>query len=122
LSSPTTNRCGTAPDFLNEIKAMVKWGLFKSVVTDPSSWVNQTVARRGQLWDFNYQFANPPTRVVKFTQSGNSLSISAAGSPVTITTGTGCAIHTPTPATLHLQNRNLVSPHWPDRVGHGTCG
>jgi len=58
------------PDFLNEIKAMLKWGLFKPVVTEPVSWHNQTVATKGQLWDFNYRFANPPTRIVKFRQSG----------------------------------------------------
>jgi hypothetical protein len=110
------------PDFLNEIKAMLKWGLFKPVVTDPASWDNQTVATRGQLWDFNYQFANPPTRIVTFAQSGTTLSISAAGSPVTITTGTGCAIHAPTPATVHLPSRNIVSPRSPDAVGHRTCG
>ena len=109
------------PDFLNEIKAMLKWGLFKPVVTEPVSWDNQTVATRGQLWDFNYRFANPPTRIVKFHQSGTTLSISAAGSSVTITTATGCAIHTPTPATVHLPNRNVISPRGPDKVGHRAC-
>ena len=109
------------PDFLNEVKAMLKWGLFKPVVTEPVSWDNQTVATRGQLWDFNYRFANPPTRIVKFHQSGTTLSISAAGSSVTITTATGCAIHTPTPATVHLPNRNVISPRGPDKVGYRAC-
>jgi hypothetical protein len=58
---------------------------------------------------------------VKFRQSGTTLSISAAGSAVTITTDTGCAIHTPTPATVHLPNRNVISPRQPDRVGHRAC-
>jgi S-formylglutathione hydrolase FrmB len=110
------------PDFLTEIKAMLKWGLFKPVVIEPASWDNQTVASTGQLWDFNYRFANPPTRLVTFRQSGTTLSISAAGSAVTITAGKGCAIHTPTPATVHLPNRNVISPRGPDRVGHRTCG
>jgi hypothetical protein len=109
------------PDFLNEIKAMLKWGLFKPVVTNPSSWVNQTVAKQGQLWDFNYRFAKAPKRIVKFRQSGSTLSISAAGSAVTITMGTGCAIHTPTPATVHVPSRNLISPRAPDRVGRSAC-
>jgi S-formylglutathione hydrolase FrmB len=109
------------PDFRNEITAMLKWGLFKPAVTEPVSWDNQTVGTRGQLWDFNYRFANPPTRIVKFRQSGNTLSISAAGSAVTITTSTGCAIHTPTPATVHLPSRNAISPRGPDRVGHSAC-
>ena len=109
------------PDFLNEIKAMLRWGLFKPVVTEPASWDNQTVAARGQLWDFNYRFASPPTRIVTFRQSGTTLSISAAGSAVTITTGTGCAFYTPTPATVHLSNRNVVSARGPNKVGHTAC-
>jgi S-formylglutathione hydrolase FrmB len=109
------------PDFLNEVRAMLKWGLFKPVVDNPASWTNATVATRGQLWDFNYRFALPPTQVVQFEQSRTTLSISAAGSPVTITTANGCAIHTSTPATVHLPNRDLISPLSPDRVGHGVC-
>jgi hypothetical protein len=58
---------------------------------------------------------------VTFRQSGTTLSISAAGSAVTITTGTGCAISTPTPATVHLSNRTLVSARMPDKVGHVAC-
>jgi hypothetical protein len=62
------------PDFLGEVTAMLKWGLFKPVVTDPASWTNTTVATSGQLWDFNYRFTNPPTQVVQFKQSGTTLS------------------------------------------------
>jgi hypothetical protein len=109
------------PDFLNEIRAMLKWGLFKPVVTDPASWTNKTVATGGQLWDFNYRFTTTPTHVVRFKQSGTTLSISAAGSSVTITTANGCAIRTPTPATVHLPNRDLISPLFPDRVGRRAC-
>jgi hypothetical protein len=108
-------------DFLNELRAMLKWGLFRPVVGNPTSWSNETVATRGQLWDFNYRFTNPPTQVVRFKQSGTRLSISAAGSPVTITTANGCAIHTATPATVRLPNRDLISPLFPDRVGHRVC-
>ena len=109
------------PDFRYEINAMLKWGLFKPVATDPVSWHNQTVATRGQLWDFNYRFASPPTQIVKFRQAGTTLSISAAGSPVTITTGTGCVIHTSTPAILHLPQRKPISPIQPDKVGRRAC-
>ena len=110
------------PDFLAEIKAMLKWGLFKPVVTNPASWTNKTAATRGQLWDFNYRFTNPPTQVVQFKQSGTTLSISSAGSSVTITMANGCAIHTSTPATVHLPNRDSISPRFPERVGHRACG
>ena len=47
-------------------------------------------------------FAIPPTQIVTFRRSGTLLSISAAGSAVTITTGAGCTIHAFTPATIHL--------------------
>ena len=100
---------------------MLKWGLFKPVVTSPGPGTNQTVATSGQLWDFNYRFTNPPTQIVKFAQSGTMLSIGAAGSAVTITTATGCTIHTSTPTTVRLPTRNLLSPGRPDNVGHRTC-
>ncbi len=109
------------PNFQNEIEAMLKWGLFEPVVTDPVSWTNQTVATSGQLWDVDYRFANPPTRVVTFAQHGTTLSIGAAGSAVTITTATGCTIDTSTPATVHLPSRTLVSPRRPDSVGQKAC-
>lgn len=109
------------PDFLDEIRAMLNWGLFKPVASDPPSWTNTTVATSGQLWDFNYRFTNPPTQVVQFKQAGTTLSISAAGSELTITTANGCAIHTSTPATVHLPSRELISPLSPEQVGHGAC-
>jgi S-formylglutathione hydrolase FrmB len=109
------------PDFLDEMRAMLKWGLFEPVDNNPASWTNKTVATTGQLWDFNYRFTNPPTHVVQFKQSGTTLSITAAGSSVTITTANGCAIHTSTPATVHLPNRDVISPLFPDRVGNRAC-
>jgi S-formylglutathione hydrolase FrmB len=94
------------PDFLNEVKAMVAWGVFKPVVTDPQAWVNDTVATTGHLWEVGYRFSEPPTEVVRFRQSGSVLSISAAGSAVTITASRGCVVHTPTPATIMIPNHN----------------
>ena len=93
------------PDFLAEVKAMVAWGVFKSLPHDRTSWVNDTVATRGHLWDIHYRFATPPTAVVQFRQSGGTLSVSTAGSAVTITTSAGCTIHTATPATVSLPGR-----------------
>ncbi|MGH9019104.1 MAG: hypothetical protein ACRDYY_10445 [Acidimicrobiales bacterium] len=49
---------------MDEVKAMVAWGVFKAVVTDPSAWVNDTVARAGQIWDVGYRFAQPPSKLV----------------------------------------------------------
>jgi hypothetical protein len=85
---------------------MISWGLFKPVVNQSRSWDNQTVATRGQLWDFSYRFARSPTQIVTFRQSGMALSISAAGSAVTITTGPGCTIRTSTPAVIRLSRHN----------------
>ncbi|HEX6475981.1 MAG TPA: alpha/beta hydrolase-fold protein, partial [Acidimicrobiales bacterium] len=90
------------PDFIDEVKAMLAWGLFRPVVTDPQYWANDTVATSGQLWDIGYAFSRPPDRVVRFRRSGSSLSISPAGSAVTITTSGGCVIRVATPATVQV--------------------
>jgi S-formylglutathione hydrolase FrmB len=93
------------PDFMDEIKAMLAWGLFRPVVTDPRYWVNDTVATSGQLWDIGYGFARPPNRVVQFRRSGSALSITVAGSDVTITTNGGCVIHAATPASVQIPSK-----------------
>jgi S-formylglutathione hydrolase FrmB len=90
------------PNFRNELEAMLAWGLFKRVASHPRSWVDQTVAAEGRLWDIAYRFATPPDAVVQFRQSARSLSVTAAGSNVTVTTSRGCTITTPTPATVRL--------------------
>jgi len=90
------------PDFYRELAAYLAWDPFKAVVTDPASWVNETVATSGQVWDIGYRFDQPPTQVVQFRRSGTTLSIGRAGSPVTITTSQGCVIHTGTPSTVQI--------------------
>ncbi len=60
------------PDFMEELKAMLAWGLFKPVATHPRAWVNETVATSGQLWDIAYRFDQPPNQVVQFRRSGKS--------------------------------------------------
>ncbi|HEX3706394.1 MAG TPA: alpha/beta hydrolase-fold protein [Mycobacteriales bacterium] len=90
------------PSFHKELQALLSWGLFKPVPTRPSSWTNKTVATSGHLWDVAYRFASPPTAVVQLRRSGTELSISAAGTPVTITTAGGCAIRTATPGTIRI--------------------
>jgi S-formylglutathione hydrolase FrmB len=95
------------PDFDTEFDALLTWGLFKPLLADPASWVNDTVATSGQIWGIGYRFAQPPSQVVQFQQSGGTLSISAAGSAVTITTGS-CTIETPTPASIDLSDRGCA--------------
>ena len=95
-------------DFMQEVKAFVRWGVFRPVVTHPTSWTNDTVATHGQLWDIGYRFAQPPTKVVRFHRDGGRLSISDAGSPVTITWLGGCTTRTRTPATVRIPKHVLV--------------
>jgi S-formylglutathione hydrolase FrmB len=90
------------PDFSNEFAAMLSWGLFQPVVGASEAWANKTVASSGQLWSVGYHFDRPPDDVVEFRQSGSTLSVSAAGSPVTITVNGHCPIRTNTPATITI--------------------
>jgi S-formylglutathione hydrolase FrmB len=89
------------PDFYQEWDNYLAWDPFKRVTPSASSWVNDTVADHGTLWDVRYRFARPPTRVVRFRKSGETLSISAAGGPVTVKYR-GCVRHVRTPTTLGL--------------------
>jgi S-formylglutathione hydrolase FrmB len=95
------------PAFHKEIQQLLRWGLFKPVPTRPRSWVNDTVATSGRLWDIEYRFDSPPEAVVRFTRNASELSISDDGreSYVTITTSGGCVSHIRTPATIHLPSR-----------------
>ncbi|HET6152408.1 MAG TPA: alpha/beta hydrolase-fold protein [Marmoricola sp.] len=91
------------PNFRTELKAAIAWNLFAPVVTDPTSWVNDTVATSGSLWGFGYTFSTPPTKIVRFARHGASLSVSAAGSAVTLRTPHGCTIRTATPVTITVR-------------------
>ena len=91
------------PHFRVELKAMLAWGLFKPVVSNPTDWVNETVASNGQLWDVGYRFAKPPNQVVQFRQVGSSLAISPAGSAVTIR-HEGCTVTVATPTTIQMRS------------------
>jgi S-formylglutathione hydrolase FrmB len=96
------------PDFMAEVKAFVRWGVFKPVVTHPKDWLNKTVATHGRLWDISYRFAHPPTDVVQFTRSGDKLRISGAGSAVTIRTTGGCAVQIRTPGTVRVPRKHCT--------------
>jgi S-formylglutathione hydrolase FrmB len=93
------------PNFRSELRDAIAWGLFKPVDEHPTSWVNDTVATHGRLWEFAYRFDSPPDRVVRFRRSGGLLGVSAAGSPVTITTDGGCVRHVATPAEIAVPAR-----------------
>lgn len=93
------------PDFTDEMRAMLAWGLFRPVVSHPRAWSDATVATSGRLWDIAYRFSVPPDAVVTFAQTGRALSVSDAGSPVTLTTTAGCTLTVATPATVTLPRR-----------------
>ena len=101
---PITSRVHTGahswPNFRTEFKEAMAWGFFEPVVEQPASWVNDTVATRGNLWGTDYVFTTPPSKIVRFSRNGAALTISAAGSAVTLMTASGCTITTPTPATV----------------------
>ncbi len=102
----THDGCHCWPDFQAELRNAIAWGPFKPVVEHPSGWVNDTVATHGQLWGIGYRFATHPTAVARFTRAGSRLRISAAGSPVTLTTSRGCVLRVPTPADVQIPSKS----------------
>ena len=96
-------------NFRPELQSAIRWDLFAPVDEDPTSWVNDTVATHGNLWGFAYRFDRPPDAIVRFRRSGEALSVGAAGSPVTITTRSGCVLHVVTPGTVAIPVAPCVS-------------
>jgi S-formylglutathione hydrolase FrmB len=87
-------------NFRQELRDAIQWGLFKPVDEHAASWVNDTVATHGKLWEFAFRFDSPPDRLVRFRRNGSQLEIGAAGSAVTIRTDGGCTFHAATPAII----------------------
>jgi S-formylglutathione hydrolase FrmB len=102
------------PNFRRELHDAIAWGLFKPAAEHASDWINDTVATHGKLWGFAYRFDRPPTAIVRFHRLAGTLSISEAGSAVTITTDGGCILHTATPASIAIPTRPCT------RVRHST--
>jgi hypothetical protein len=88
--------------FRDELHRAIAWDLFAPVVEQPVSWVNDTVATHGRLWDVDYRFDAPPGGVVRFTRSGDQLQVSGASTGVTVTTDGGCVLHAMLPATFTI--------------------
>jgi S-formylglutathione hydrolase FrmB len=104
----THDGCHCWPDFQAELRNAISWGPFKPVVEHPGAWVNETVATHGQLWDIGYRFTAHPTAVARFTRTGSRLGISAAGSPVTLTTSRGCVLRVATPADVRIPSKTCI--------------
>ncbi|HVT19979.1 MAG TPA: alpha/beta hydrolase-fold protein [Mycobacteriales bacterium] len=92
------------PDFYQEWDSYIAWNPFRPVAAHPMSWRNATVADHGRLWDVRYRFARLPDRVVRFHRSRSMLSISAAGTPVTIIYRGRCRKTVQTPARIALKS------------------
>jgi S-formylglutathione hydrolase FrmB len=118
----THNGCHCWPDFQAELRSAIAWGPFKPVVEQPKSWVNDTVATHGQLWDIGYRFATHPTAVGRFTRTGSRLQISAAGSPVTLTASRDCVLHVATPATVQIPSKTCNTRQRRRRVHRARSG
>ncbi|MEA2171574.1 MAG: hypothetical protein QOF76_4874 [Solirubrobacteraceae bacterium] len=91
--------------FRDELRKSIAWGLFKPVAEHPSTWVNDTVATHGRLWDLRYRFETPPDGVVHFARAGRQLTVSGASGAVTLTTKRGCVVHATLPARLTVPRR-----------------
>ena len=96
--------------FRQQLRDAIAWRLFEPVAERPRTWVNDTVATHGDVWGFDYRFDAPPDRVVRFERAGRRLTVSAAGSPVTLTTDDGCVLHVATPAEIDLPVRPCERP------------
>jgi len=90
-------------NFRRELRDAIAWDLFAPVEENPTRWGNDTVATHGSLWGFGYHFDDSPDHIVHFERDGNILRIGAAGTPVTISAGPGCTVHTPTPASINIE-------------------
>lgn len=55
------------------------WGFFEPVVEQPPNWEYRTVATTGEMWALDYEFEAPPSTVVTFTRSGDTLSATGSG-------------------------------------------
>jgi S-formylglutathione hydrolase FrmB len=104
-------------NFRPELQAAIAWGLFAPVVEHPTSWVNDTVATRGQIWNVGYRFDAPPDRLVRFERHDDAVSVGPAGSAVTLTLAAGCVVRFATPGSIRL-NRLCRSA----AAGKGTRG
>lgn len=77
----TTTTCGvhTFGVWDRAFLAARDWGFFEPVEEHPQNWEYRTIAKTGEMWALDYQFAAPPSDVVTFTRSGNTLSATGSG-------------------------------------------
>jgi hypothetical protein len=89
-----------APDFDYDLENIVKWGLFAPVDEQPTSWVDDTVASHGRLWDVGYRLDPAPDGVVRFRRAGRTLGVSGARTTASLTFANGCTARVALPATV----------------------
>lgn len=55
------------------------WGFFEPVAENPPNWEYRTIATEGEMWSLDYEFAEPPSTVARFTRSDDTLSATGSG-------------------------------------------
>jgi S-formylglutathione hydrolase FrmB len=56
-----------------------KWGFFEPVEDRPRNWTYRTIAKEGEMWAMDYEFAEPPSEIATFTRDGDTLSATGNG-------------------------------------------
>jgi S-formylglutathione hydrolase FrmB len=71
-----------------DLSAALQWGFFKPVAGTAATWTEQTASQTGTAWGFRWRFAQPPSELITFKRSGNTIGATGSGT-VTMTTPKG---------------------------------
>lgn len=81
--------------------AMRSWDFFGEVPSAPDEWVYRTIQTSGEMWGIDYEFAAPPSTVVRFERKGSLLFITGGTGSVTLR-GPGCSMTVAVPSVALL--------------------
>ena len=90
------------PYWRKDLRTAIEWDLFAPVAEAPRTWVNRTVATRGDAFGLRYRFGTPPDDVVRLERDGHVLEASGADTDVTVRTPGGCVLAGDLPAELAI--------------------
>jgi S-formylglutathione hydrolase FrmB len=90
------------PYWRKDLRAAIASDLFAPVEEHPRTWVNRTVATRGNLFGLRYRFAAAPAGVARISRDGATVRVTGSGSAVTLRTPGGCVVAGDAPATLTI--------------------
>jgi hypothetical protein len=92
------------PYWRQDLRAAIRWGLFKRVPTAPRAWTFKTVMQRSNAWGFRLRFTKPPAVLETFGRSGRRLRATGRGR-VRVRAPNGCAFTAKLPF-----NRRICAP------------